>query len=143
MNRHDLIVFTLVLLLGCACSHAVVASTIELRTRTRSGNQEIEKKLTVNPEKVGIVAIDLWDYHWCMTSTHRIESLVPRANATLAAARKLGMKVFWAPTEEDYFVSGTTEMYSLYKENELELLIFIGCHTNICLIGKPPSLKFM
>jgi len=49
--------------------------------------------------KTGIVVIDMWDRHWCKTYTARVGNLVPRMNRTLAAARKLGIRIVHAPSD--------------------------------------------
>ncbi len=49
--------------------------------------------------RIGIVGIDMWNWHWCKTSTARVATMVPRMNAVLAQARKMGIQVFWCPTD--------------------------------------------
>lgn len=73
---------------------------LELRLQTRdAADRLVITRETVDPCKVGIVAIDTWDWHWCMTATQRVGALVPRMNAAVEGARRLGMPVFWAPTD--------------------------------------------
>ena len=73
---------------------------LELRLQTRDGvDRLVTTTETVDPCKVGVVAIDTWDWHWCMTATQRVGALVPRMNAAVEGARRLGMPVFWAPTD--------------------------------------------
>src|SRR5262245_6023351 len=53
----------------------------------------------VDPRTLGIVAIDMWNYHWCKTSAARVAALVPRMNRVLQVARSLGIQVFLCPTD--------------------------------------------
>lgn len=56
-------------------------------------------KERINPAKTAVVVIDMWDQHWCKTYTARVANLVPRMNQTIAAARKLGLQIVWAPSD--------------------------------------------
>jgi nicotinamidase-related amidase len=53
----------------------------------------------VAPSQIGIVVIDMWNYHWCKTCSARLTAMVPRVNRALEAARKLGCQVIFAPTD--------------------------------------------
>lgn len=55
--------------------------------------------LQLDPRRTAVVVIDMWDRHWCKTYTARVAGLVPRMNATVAAARKLGLPIVWAPSD--------------------------------------------
>jgi hypothetical protein len=87
-----------VLILGTAvvlcCGRATLtASEIELTLQTREPNSS-EIRLTsekVDPTHVGVIAVDVWNYHWCKTATMRVEAIVPRMNKALDIARSLGM----------------------------------------------------
>ncbi len=73
---------------------------LELRLQTRdAADRLVITTETVDPGRIGIVAIDTWDWHWCMTATQRVGALVPRMNAAVEGARRLGMPIFWAPTD--------------------------------------------
>ncbi|MEX0585684.1 MAG: hypothetical protein WD176_03510, partial [Pirellulales bacterium] len=71
---------------------------IELPLRTRVNKQPVDRREKIDPRHVGIVVIDLWDYHWCMTCTQRVASMTPRMNRAFDGARRLGMQVILAPT---------------------------------------------
>src|SRR2546427_8176395 len=71
----------------------------DLETRDPNSNQILIKKVSIDPARTGIVIIDLWNYHWCMTAAQRVGALVPHLNEALRAARRLGMQVVWAPTD--------------------------------------------
>lgn len=55
-----------------------------------------ETPLTLDPRRVGIVVVDVWDSHPDPVAAERVESLVPALNRSLEAARDLGMTVFIA-----------------------------------------------
>lgn len=71
---------------------------IEFPLRTRANKQPVERHEKIDPRHVGIVLIDLWDYHWCMTCSQRVASMVPRVNRAFDGARKLGVQIVFAPT---------------------------------------------
>jgi len=70
-----------------------------LQTRNPETNEIIRRTETLDPSKVGLVLVDLWNYHWCMTWTHQVGAAVPRFNEVASAARKLGIQVIWAPSD--------------------------------------------
>jgi nicotinamidase-related amidase len=183
-------------------------SVIELELQRRDpGTGEI--RITpekVDPAKVGIVVIDMWNFHWCKTSTARVAAMVPRMNRVLEQARALGMQVFMCPTdvadnyvgtpqreavfaierlplpqlaalecppapdgggctcgpvrcrgnygwdglhpdlkldERDLMPNDFQVLYSLCKQRGLTHLIFMGVHTQVCLLGKSVGLANM
>jgi len=79
---------------------ARAAPSIELTVRHRDdAGVPVEEAITLDPAKSAVVVIDMWDRHWCKTYTGRVGNLVPRMNKTLAAARKLGIQVVFAPSD--------------------------------------------
>ena len=71
----------------------------DLQTRDPKTSQVTTAKQKLDPKKTGIVVVDPWNFHWCMTACQRVEAMVPRWNRALQCARKLGMQVMWAPTD--------------------------------------------
>ncbi|GMU39616.1 MAG: hypothetical protein AMXMBFR23_04820 [Chloroflexota bacterium] len=55
-----------------------------------------ETPVILDPRRVGIVVVDVWDSHPDPVAAERVESLVPALNRSLDAARDLGMTVFIA-----------------------------------------------
>jgi hypothetical protein len=53
----------------------------------------------VDPARVGVIAVDVWNFHWCKTATMRVDAIVPRLNQALEAARALGMTVMLCPSD--------------------------------------------
>ncbi|MBM4038852.1 MAG: hypothetical protein FJ290_10085, partial [Planctomycetes bacterium] len=184
-----------------------VGRSIELSLQTRdpkTGQPSVAKQ-KLDPAKVGIVIVDPWNFHWCMTAAQRFGAMAPRLNHALEAARKLGIQVFWSPTDvasqyagwpqreralavplldaprvrrldlrinvgvgpcmcgpgipclvnygwdgmnpnliigdRDLIVCGMQELFSLLRQRGITQLIYMGGHTNMCLIGKPDALK--
>jgi hypothetical protein len=105
----------------CAClillarQNNVVAQTKSLRlqmhTRDSVTNQVTTKTETISTKQIGIVIVDPWNYHWCMTWTEQVGGMVPRMNRALDAARKLGIEIMWAPTD-------VASMYSAWPQRQ-------------------------
>jgi len=72
---------------------------LELRTRDPATNAVKLAPAKLNPLQAGVVIVDPWNYHWCMTWTEQAGGMTPRMNRALQGCRKLGMSVFWAPTD--------------------------------------------
>ena len=101
--------FAVIFLLGVnLCALKAVAKTIsfKLQTRDPKTNQVLIKAENVDASKVGIIIVDPWNYHWCMTWTEQAGGMLPRINRANECARKLGMQVFWAPTDVASMYSG-------------------------------------
>jgi nicotinamidase-related amidase len=62
-------------------------------------DKTITEQMVLNPKKTAIVVIDMWNFHWCMTASERVSSMVPRMNCVLDIARELGMQVVWNPSD--------------------------------------------
>lgn len=174
----------------------------DLQTRDASTGDIVIVKQPLDPATVGIVVVDLWNFHWCKTSSERVACLVPRMNRCLEEARTLGMQVFFCPTdvadnyvgisqyeapfvaprhpapdlpgpdfpeprdgggctcgmgdalrcrvnfgwdgmnpdlviaEQDFILDGRELLYSLCLERGITHLLYMGVHTQACLLGK-------
>ncbi len=160
----------------------------------------------VDPNKVGVIAVDVWNFHWCKTATMRVDAIVPRMNKALEAARSLGMTVMLCPSDvvdnyvgypqrqrifnlpkvsvpnvmnvtcppvpdaggcacarercavnygwdgmhpdliigkEDFMPDTQQEVYAICQKKRLTHLIYVGFHTQVCLLGKSMGLKAM
>ena len=149
--------------------------------------------------RIGVVAIDMWNWHWCKTSTQRVGALVPRMNQVLRQARRMGAQVFWCPTDvinsyngspqreiavatdglalpelspvecppardgggctcgperctgnfgwdgmhpeieihrDDLMPNDPEVLYALCRERGITHLIYMGVHTQVCVLGK-------
>ncbi len=92
---------TAVLATSCAGSAFSQAATFDLRLQSRDPKTGavVLNTTKLDPKKTAIVVIDMWDRHWCKTYTARVANLVPRMNEAVAAARKLGIQIVWAPSD--------------------------------------------
>jgi nicotinamidase-related amidase len=213
------------LILTCPAKHAAIAIALSLfcfsaagaaaepalelrlQKRDRQTGQPVIESQRLDPRHTAIVAVDMWNYHHCLTAAHRVGVLVPRMNLALSAARRLGLKVFWAPTDvvsqysgtpqrervlavplipapslrivscpvrvesrqcmcgpglacprefgwdgmqpglhigaDDLFTFGTDELYSNCKLLGITHLIYMGVHTNACVVNRPEGIKRM
>jgi len=185
---------------------AVAAITLDLQRRDPgTGAIDIQKE-EVDPKKVGVIAVDVWNYHWCKTATMRVDAFAPRINKALEAARALGMKVMLCPSDvvdnyagypqreavftlpkvtvprvmdatcppvpdaggcacgrercannygwdgmhplltigpDDLMPDTQSEVYAICQKYGLTHLIYVGFHTQVCLLGKPMGLRAM
>jgi hypothetical protein len=72
---------------------------LHLRRRDlKSGEAQIIDE-PLSPLQVGIIVIDVWNYHWCKTCSARLHAMIPRLNRALEGARQLGCQVIFAPTD--------------------------------------------
>ncbi|MDA7632341.1 hypothetical protein N8778_05895, partial [Verrucomicrobia bacterium] len=180
--------------------------TLKLQQRDpETGQIKIETE-EINPLKVGVIAVDVWNYHWCKTATMRVDAIVPRMNKALEAVRDLGMTVMLCPSDvvdnyvgypqrerifalpevtvpkvydvtcppvpdaggcacdrercavnygwdgmhpdlrigkHDLMPDTQAEVYAICKQYGLTHLIYVGFHTQVCLLGKPMGLRAM
>ena len=104
------------LTLGWSLSSTWAADTtlkLTLQRRdARTGGPLISQE-EVPANRLGIVVIDLWNYHWCKTSAARVAALVPRMNRCLQVARDLGIQVFLCPTDVADNYVGTPQVESV------------------------------
>ena len=178
----------------------------ELQTRdSDTGTIKITRE-KVDSSKVGVIAVDVWNYHWCKTATMRVDAFVPRINKALEAARSLGMTVMLCPSdvvdnyvgfpqrervlalstitiprimdvtcppvpdaggcacgrercggnygwdsmhpgleigEDDWMPDTQSEVFTICKQRRISHLIYVGFHTQVCLLGKPMGLRAM
>ncbi len=82
------------------CAGLVVAGDLVIPLRTRDPVSGVlrENRVTADSRRIGVVVMDMWSYHWCLTCSERAAALVPRMNRVLDGARKLGMTIVFTPT---------------------------------------------
>jgi nicotinamidase-related amidase len=180
--------------------------TLELQRRDPATGAITIETETVDPKRVGVIAVDVWNYHWCKTATMRVDAFVPRINKALDAARALGMTVMLCPSDvvdnyvgfpqrekvfavplvevpkvmdvtcpaapdaggcacgrercavnygwdgmhpglrigdDDWMPDTQAEVYAICRKLGLTHLIYVGFHTQVCLLGKPMGLRAM
>ncbi|MBM3845922.1 MAG: hypothetical protein FJ405_06520 [Verrucomicrobia bacterium] len=182
------------------------AITLELQRRDPTTGVVTLQKEEVDPRRIGVIAVDVWNFHWCKTATMRVDAFVPRMNKALEAARALGMTVMLCPSdvvdnyvgypqreiifalpkvtvpkvmevtcppvpdaggcacgrercggnygwdgmhpaltigENDLMPDTQAEVYAICQKHGLTHLIYVGFHTQVCLLGKPMGLRAM
>jgi len=198
----------LFLLIPIITARAAQAAEMELTLRTRdpATGKIVLATEKVDPKHVGVIAVDVWNFHWCKTATMRVDAIVPRMNKALDAARALGMTVMLCPSdvvdnyvgypqreaifalpkvavptvenvtcppvpdaggcacgrercavnygwdgmhpalriaEADLMPDTQAEVYAICQQRGITHLIYVGFHTQVCLLGKPMGLKAM
>ncbi len=191
---------------GLALLLAANALTIESQRRDPVTGVPTVALEDLDPRHVGIVVVDMWNYHWCKTSTERVGALVPRMNRCLEVARAQGMTIFLCPTDvadnyvgtpmvekviaidplplpqvthvvcpaapdgggctcgperchvnygwdgmhpdlivgtDDLMPNDPGRLYAICKQRGITHLVFMGVHTQVCLLGKSIGLKAM
>src|SRR5512136_1849052 len=98
---HTLLIFCAMHAAGLARPTLAAPRVLELTLQTRDPQtgRIISTTEKVDASKVGIVIVDPWNFHWCMTACERVSAMVPRWNRTLECARKMGMPIIWAPSD--------------------------------------------
>jgi hypothetical protein len=91
-------------LLCCFTIRAVLPSLAAEISLTLQARDPLTGEITlatekVDPKRVGVIAVDVWNFHWCKTATMRVDAIVPRLNKALEAARELGMTVMLCPSD--------------------------------------------
>jgi len=200
--------FLILPLVFVATVRVAVGAEIELTLRARDTNSGRIVLATerVDPTRIGVIAVDVWNFHWCKTATMRVDAIVPRLNQALEAARTLGMTVMLCPSdvvdnyvgypqrqtvlalpevsvpalvdvtcpeppdaggcacgrercavnygwdamhpglrigEHDLMPDTQSEVFGICQQRGLTHLIYVGFHTQVCLLGKPMGLKAM
>jgi len=193
-------------LAGILLPAPVQSLTLDLQRRDQGTGAITLQKEEVDPKRIGVIAVDVWNFHWCKTATMRVDAFVPRINNALEAARALGMKVMLCPSDvvenyagypqreaifalpkvkvpkvvdascppvpdaggcacgrercagnygwdgmhpvlkigdDDLMPDTQAEVYAICQKYGLTHLIYVGFHTQVCLLGKPMGLRAM
>ncbi len=198
----------LIVTLGLFATTRLPASeiTFSLQTRSESTGEIRLETERVEAARIGVIAVDVWNYHWCKTATMRVDAIVPRINAALEAARRMGMTVMLCPSDvvdnyvgfpqresvlalpkmdvpqvmtvtcppvpdaggcacgtercavnygwdgmhaglafgpTDLMPDTQADVYAICKLRRLTHLLYVGFHTQVCLLGKPMGLRAM
>ncbi|MBI3413857.1 MAG: NPCBM/NEW2 domain-containing protein [Verrucomicrobia bacterium] len=183
---------------------AGVELEFDLQRRNPDTGDVLVTKERVASSKIGVVVVDMWNYHWCKTSTMRVAALVPRMKKVLQAAHDMEMTIFWCPSDvadnyvgtiqheaaanaprvplpalkeikcpaapdgggctcgkercpgnygwdgmhpdlqmfpDDFMPNDLETLYSLCRQRGLSHLIYLGVHTQVCLLGKSIGLR--
>src|SRR5437879_9061059 len=131
-----------------ACSFMVVAPTraaeIELTFQTRdpATGKIILTPEKVDPKRIGVIAVDVWNFHWCKTATMRVDAIVPRMNKALEGARSLGMTVMLCPSDvvDNYVGYPQRETVLALPKLPVPTVVNVNCppvpHAGGCACGR-------
>src|SRR2546430_9758501 len=120
-----------ILVMFLATCGDMLADPIELQLQRRDAEKgTVTSSLeTVDPSRVGIVIVDMWNWHWCKTSSMRVAALVPRMRHVIDTARELGMTIFWCPSDvvDNYVGTLQHEATARVEKVPLPALIDLDC----------------
>ena len=178
---------------------------LQLQSREPATGQVRVTPTQLDPSRLGVVVVDIWNWHWCKTAAARVGSFVPRLNHCLHALRGLGAQVFLCPTDvvdayvgtpqrekalgidllplpaalstdcprppngpgcaciercrgnygwnamhpgldigqHDLMPNSRQALYTLAKQRDITHLLYLGVHTQVCLLGKDIGLRNM
>jgi hypothetical protein len=197
----------ILLFLFAAVQTFAATLTLEAQRRDIASGAPMTERVEIDTSKVGIIVVDMWNFHWCKTSTARVGALVPRMNRCLEELRKMGAQVFLCPTdvadnyvgtrmiesvlavepmpipkarkiecpaaadgggctcgpgnrclvnygwdgmhpdlivgESDLMPNDPEMLYAILKKRGITHLIFMGVHTQVCLLGKSIGMRNM
>ena len=115
---------------------------VDLQTRDPKTSEVKIKTEDVDASKVGIVIVDPWNYHWCMTACERVSAMVPRWNKAIEGARKMGMPIIWCPSDVIGSCSGYPQRERVLGLQLLPVpnvrglqLVNFTCEQGVCLCG--------
>ncbi len=99
------------LLLAMFMPPPAAAAEIELslQTRDRKTGRVIAASDRIDPARIGVVIVDMWNTNGCMPTPQRTPALLPRMHRVLEGARRLGAQIIWAPTDVASQYAGTPQ----------------------------------
>jgi hypothetical protein len=204
LRDHPLL-FVVLVCGGLNTSLTAVDIELQLRSRDRETGEARVTPTRLDTARLGVVVVDIWNWHWCKTAAARIGSFVPRLNHCLHALRQLGAQVYLCPTdvadayvgtpqrekalsidvlplpeavstecprppngpgcacllrcrgnygwngmhpgldigENDVMPNSREVLYTLAKRRGITHLLYLGVHTQVCLLGKDVGLRNM
>ncbi len=116
--RAILLVMSIPFALGCVPTQRpdaspgtfVLHARRQVETRTGSGRFEpVVEILEWEAARTAVIVCDMWDADWCKGATRRTESLAPRVDAFVRAARREGAFIVHAPAGTMVFYTDTPQ----------------------------------
>ena len=96
-----------------AMTTSIWAENLKLNFRSLSKGVADAKvkteRITWKPEKTAIIVCDMWDDHWCKSTSRRVGEMAPALNAMLKAARAKGIFIIHAPSSVVDFYKNTPQ----------------------------------
>ena len=117
-----LTIILIVTLFLCSCHNTDKSKEIilNLERLDPETNKVLIATEKVSCNKVGIIVMDVWDHHWCKSWTARDAAMIPKMNAVLDAARKMGVLVIFSPTSAADFYKDYPQRKAVTKLADLE-----------------------
>lgn len=208
MQKHMLLFATMMAAwVAIAGSHAQAEEiTFITRSREAVSNEVSTNPVTIDSSRLGVVVVDMWNFHWSPTAAARVGAMVPRMEAGLAALREMGVQILYCPTDvadsyvgtpqresvftypllplpemkpldcpaapwgpgdvrqdglspqnwgwdgmdprlslhdDDLMPNNKEQLYAICKAKGIDTLIYMGVHTQVCLLGKDIGLANM
>ncbi|MFC2090255.1 hypothetical protein ACFLT1_05720 [Bacteroidota bacterium] len=75
----------------------------------------------INPGKLGIVVVDMWDQHWCKSHSFRDEAMIPEMNRVLDKARSSSVQVIFSPADVLDFYSDFPQRKKLNEMQKVRI----------------------
>jgi hypothetical protein len=178
---------------------------LDLQRRDPQTGALTVESTAIDVSRLGVVVVDIWNWHWCKTAAARVNSFVPRMNGCLDILRAEGATIFVCPTdvvdayvglpqreraldvellplpepqsfacpdppngpgcaclqrcrgnygwnkmnphfvlgEDDLMPNSRAALYTLAKQRDITHLLYMGVHTQVCLLGKDVGLRNM
>lgn len=101
-----------------ASSHRAGTFSLSLRSRkpAPSGDQAGDEQdevthatATWDAKRTAVIVCDVWNKHWCVGASQRVDELVPQINRLLNAARNAGALIVHAPSDTLDFYEGSPQ----------------------------------
>jgi hypothetical protein len=80
----------------------------------------VEKTLPYS--QVAMIVCDMWDKHWSLGASERVNAMAPRMNAVLSMARARGATIIHAPSDTMEFFEGSPGLWVFLKSLPLRRL---------------------
>ena len=111
---------------------------LRIKARSRRHGIAAEQTRVWKPGETAIVICDMWDGHYCRSSVRRIDEMAPRMNATIAAARELGVQIIHAPSDTMSVYAGTPQRQRMIAAQRAEPPVPIARWCHLDRATEPP-----
>ncbi len=106
------VVLALTIALPGAAPSSPRETHLEVRTHIQpfhSGGAwtEADFETTIDNARTAIIITDMWDKHWCSSTTNRVGQIAKRMEPVLAKARQAGILIIHAPSDTMKFYANT------------------------------------
>ena len=107
--KGTLIILFAIVFAGCASNNNSIEFILQKRN-PENGEIVITKK-RIEPTKMAIIIIDMWNDHHCISAAHRVAEMAPSMNNVLKSARQKGILIIHSPSECMDFYKDTPQRH--------------------------------